>query len=270
MESFGIITLCKANIRKLSVYEIVMPPPPVHGGMHLRVICLSSKFWGSWQAKDMVVTFEQLWAIANREAQRIGETPDNVFLPIGLRLEIPAKPWKYYCTPTNVKTFASTGCDGVHYSFLELSPSSESPVVMTVPANYGNPNPNVILSENLHEFLCLGSKASYIGLEELSWENGQLDSLKSADHAKFLSSEQIDLLNVLSNEFSLHPWSNLEERIGYLQSKYLNLLQLPDQKYFDGTSALTTENYFEEMNFDEIILLKYQDESEPHDTLPPT
>ena len=115
----------------------------------------------------MAVTFEQLWAIANREVQRIGETPNDVFLPIGLRLEIPAKPWEYYCTPTNVKTFASTGCDGVHYSFLELSSSSELAVVMTVPAN-GGPNQNVIISENLYEFLCLGSKASYLVLEELS------------------------------------------------------------------------------------------------------
>lgn len=219
----------------------------------------------------MVVTFEQLWAIAKREAQRIGETPDNVFLPVGLRLEVPAKPWEYYCTPTNVKTFASTGCDGVHYSFLELSSSSESPVVMTVPANYGNPNPNVIISENLYEFLCLGSKSSYIVLEELSYENGELNPLKSLGYAEFLSNEQIHLLNVLNNEFSLHPWSNLEERIGYLQSKYLNLLQLRDQKeYFDETSALTTESYSEEMNFDEIILLGYQDESDSYDTLPPT
>jgi hypothetical protein len=121
-----------------------------------------------------------------------------------LRLEIPAKPWEYYCTPTNVKTFASTGCDGVHYSFLELSSSSELPIVMTVPAN-GGPNQNVIISKNLYEFLCLGSKASYLVLEELSWENGELNPLKSSGHVEFLSNEQIALLNVLSSEFSLDP-----------------------------------------------------------------
>jgi hypothetical protein len=178
----------------------------------------------------MAVTFEQLWAIANREAKRTGETPNNVFLPVGLRLEPPTKPWEYYCTPTNVKTFASTGCDGVHYSFLELSSSSASPVVMTVPTNFGDPNSNVIISENLHEFLCLGSKASYIVLEELSWEDGKLDLLKSVDYADFLSDEEIHLLNVLISEFSLHPWSVLEERISRLQSKYRDLLQLPDQE----------------------------------------
>ena len=103
------------------------------------------------------------------------------------------------------------------------------------------------------------------------YENGELNPLKSLGYAEFLSNEQIHLLNVLNNEFSLHPWSNLEERIGYLQSKYLNLLQLRDQKeYFDETSALTTESYSEEMNFDEIILLGYQDESDSYDTLPPT
>jgi hypothetical protein len=215
----------------------------------------------------MAITFEQLWEIANRESQRIGETPDDIFLPVGLRLEIPVKPWEYHCTPTNVRTFASTGCDGVHYSFLELSSSPELPVVMTVPANYENPNPNVIISENLYEFLCLGSKASYIGLEELSYENGELSLLKSVDYAEFLSNEQIDLLNILSGEFSLHPWSVLEERISCLQSKYLDLLQLRDQeKYFDEMSTLRREGYFQEVSSDESILIRlYQDESESYD-----
>jgi hypothetical protein len=219
----------------------------------------------------MVVTFEQLWAIANREAQRIGEMPNDVFLPIGLRLDIPAKPWDYYCTPTNVKTFASTGCNGIHYSFLESSSLSELPVVMTVPANYSNPNPNVIISENLHEFLCLGSKASYIGLEELSYENGELNFLKSSGYAEFLSNEQIDLLNVLSSEFSLRPWSILEERINYLQSKYIDLLQLRDQeKYFNEASALRTESYSQEVSSAEsLILISYPDESDFCDDLPP-
>ncbi len=215
----------------------------------------------------MTITFEQLWAIANRESQRIGETPNDIFLPVGLRLEIPVKPWEYYCTPTNVRTFASTGCDGVHYSFLELSSSSELPVVMTVPANYGNPNPNVIISENLYEFLCLGSKASYIGLEELSYENGKLSLLKSVEYAEFLSNEQIDLLDILISEFSLHPWSVLEERISCLQSKYLDLLQLRDQeKYFDEMSILRREGYFQEVSSNESILISlYQDESESYD-----
>jgi len=220
----------------------------------------------------MAVTFEQLWAIANREAQRIGETPNDVFLEVGLRLEIPAKPWEYYCTPTNVKTFASTGCDGVHYSFLELSSFPESPVVMTVPANFENPNPNVIIGENLYEFLCLGSKASYIVLEELSYENGELNPLKSADYAEFLSNEQIYLLNVLSSEFSLHPWSAIEERISCLQSKYLNLLQLPDQeKYFDEMFSLRPASHSQEViSAESIILIGYQDESDSYDKLPPT
>jgi hypothetical protein len=211
----------------------------------------------------MVVTFEQLWAIANRESQRMGKTPHDVFLEVGLRLEIPTKPWEYYCTPTNVKTFASTGSDGVHYSFLELGSLLESPVVMTVPANYENPNLNVIVGENLYEFLCLGSKASYIVLEWLSDDNGQLDYLKSADYADFLSDEQIYLLDVLSGEFSLHPWSALEERISYLQSKYISLLQLPDQeKYFSDMAALRAENYFQEVSSAEsVILIGYQDES---------
>ena len=215
----------------------------------------------------MTVTFEQLWAIANREAQRIGETPNHVFLPVGLRLDIPAKPWEYHCTPTNVKTFASTGCDGVHYSFLELSSSPESPVVMTVPAN--SENSNVIVGENLYDFLCLGSKASYILLENLSGEYEELDFLKSKDYAEFLSDEQIYLLDVLSEEFSLHPWSVLEERISYLRSKYLDLLQLPDQeKYFDEMVHLRAR--YEVNSTESIIIIGCQDESGSYDNSPST
>ena len=70
-------------------------------------------------------------------------------------------------------------------------------------------------------------------------------------------------MNVLSSEFSLHPWSALEERISCLQSKYLDLLQLRDQeKYFYETSVLATESYSQEASSAEDILILYRDESD--------
>ncbi|MBD2090063.1 hypothetical protein H6F67_09380 [Microcoleus sp. FACHB-1515] len=173
----------------------------------------------------MKVNFEQLWAIANREAQPISETFNEAFVSIGLRLEIPTKPKGYYCTPLNVKTFAGTGCDGVHFSFLEMDdrPLSNSPVIMTVPTNFHGQQ-NVIIGENLYDFLCLGCRAGYSVLEEFSWSNGQLEPIRSNQYADYLDQQQINLIEILNQELSLEPWSSLEDKIISLNSTYLSHL----------------------------------------------
>lgn len=189
------------------------------------------------------VNFDRLWAIANREARQINETTNEVFLPIGLRLEIPIKPVGYYCTPLNVKTFAGTGCDGVHYSFLEMSdrPLSDSPVIMTVPANY-HEQQNVVIGENLYDFLCLGCRAGYSVLEEFSWSNGQLEPLRSKSYADHLDRQQIDLLEILTQEFSLEPWSDLEDKIISLNSTYLSHLMINTEISDESTEEEVTNN----------------------------
>jgi hypothetical protein len=202
----------------------------------------------------MTVTFEQLWAIANQSATEMGEPPAEMFGSIGLFLDRPMKPFGYYCTPKNVKTFAHTGCDGVHYSVLEI-PSrslSESPVVMTVPANYDNPNPNIIVGENLHEFLCLGSKASYLALEELSYAEGNLTPLKTNNYADDLTKLQIALLAGLSYKLSLKSWLHLEERIAALQDKYADLLVIPDEEQ-DLETRSQQEIHGLEQSFDRLV-----------------
>ena len=44
---------------------------------------------------------------------------------------------KYNCTPKNTLVFARTGGNGVHFSLLKISEKIQ-PIVMTVPANFGN------------------------------------------------------------------------------------------------------------------------------------
>jgi hypothetical protein len=64
---------------------------------------------------------------------------------------------KYDCTPLNTVLFAFTGSNGVHFSYLEIE-KDISPIIMTVPTNWGN-TPyayNVILAHNMDEFLGLG------------------------------------------------------------------------------------------------------------------
>ncbi len=80
---------------------------------------------------------------------------------VGLGLCEPEKPGEYFCSPKNTRQFALTGGDGIHYSFLLLpdAPLKEGPVVATYPANPDTQN--VIVGENLYEFLCLGCRCGY-------------------------------------------------------------------------------------------------------------
>ncbi|MEL6554915.1 MAG: hypothetical protein AAFQ63_15835 [Cyanobacteria bacterium J06621_11] len=173
---------------------------------------------------SVAATFAQLWKVAQTEASRQNTTPSAVFQSVGLRLEVPEKPWQYYCTPKNTRTFASTGRDGVHYSFLEVRSLHYSPIVMTVPMSFDNPN--IVVAETLHEFLCLGCRASYLSLEMLSVCGGDFSSLKSKSYAAGLSQAQQHSLQVLSDSFSLFPYVALEWRMAQLQAKYLDFLQM--------------------------------------------
>ncbi|MEL6939365.1 MAG: hypothetical protein AAFO84_09250 [Cyanobacteria bacterium J06598_1] len=176
----------------------------------------------------MLVTFDQLWQLASQEARRTGMTPRAVFQAVGLTLEWPATPWQYYCTPRNAKTFASTGSDGVHYSLLESPLLRYSPVIMTVPMSFENAN--IVVAETLHEFLCLGCRASYLGLEALAACDSDFRVLKQRNYDSTLSLRQVRQLKVLSEAFSLYPYVNLERRMAQLQAKYLDFLQMGEME----------------------------------------
>jgi hypothetical protein len=66
----------------------------------------------------------------------------------------PPKRREDFCTPHNSITFANTGGDVVHYGLLQLPGLDlhEQPVV-TVPMGDHH---NVVIAENLREFLSLG------------------------------------------------------------------------------------------------------------------
>ena len=79
---------------------------------------------------------------------------------------------RYDSSPINTKVFARTGGDGVHYSILEISENIQ-PVVMTVPMNFGDSmnDYNVIIGENLNEFLSIGYYNGWFPIEQLCYDN---------------------------------------------------------------------------------------------------
>jgi hypothetical protein len=185
-------------------------------------------------------SLDKLWSITDKETEKTKRDFSLVFDPIGLMLIRPLAKKYYDSTPVNALSFAQTGGDGVHFSLVLLSGriSEDSPVVMTVPMNYGKDN--LIVGENLIEFLSLGEQLGYFFLEQLVYNEAETIEWL-INPREFISREygvnpsglfppdsfreQERLLSVLREEFELKPWSNLKKRLDELQNNFLGMLE---------------------------------------------
>jgi hypothetical protein len=150
------------------------------------------------------------------------------FDPIGLILQIPPKREDYWCTPLNALTFARTGGDGTHYSLVSLpnSPRSAQPVVMTVPMS---DTPNVIVGENLREFLALGCRYGYFALEGLVHSRAEtISELKRRKYHEERTTHEIRMLRLIERTFRLKPWTDPRKRLAELKRRFLKRLEVPD------------------------------------------
>lgn len=161
------------------------------------------------------------------------------FGDVGLVLQEELGSARYdWCTPRNAWSFAWTGGEAVHFSLLALNGKidEDSPVVVTNPAD-GMGFTHVV-GENLFDFLCFGSRRGYFALGYLqydleltlqaytdeSWE----PTLDSQDCVGFgVNQHQRLLLDFLTKEFGLNPWSS-KERFEELQARYEHLIEWPE------------------------------------------
>jgi hypothetical protein len=178
--------------------------------------------------KAFVAEWTRLWQLANRVAAATKREPGSVFEPVGLFLEDPARTgaWDYDATPVNATTFASTGGDGVHFSVLR-GPDGDgaTPVVMTVPMAFDNPNH--VLAGSLREFLALGSRAGYFCLERLAYGWGRQETITDLEAGRPPDDAvQASLLRHVAEEFDLRPWRHVELRLGELEAVHRPRLQL--------------------------------------------
>ncbi len=188
----------------------------------------------------------QLTFFANLEIGRTLEQASNlIFDPIGLILIRPLKTLEYESTPRNSCAFAETGIDGTHFSLVQMGGqiTEKSPVVMTVPANYREEN--LIVGGTLYEFLCLGSKIGYSGLDQLTYSDNRKETLEWLEHPEAFFKQEFqeckdqlgkeyfdreqDLLQLLRHRLSLKPWKNVEKRLKELQS-FKKSLDLPSDE----------------------------------------
>jgi len=168
---------------------------------------------------------------AKRVAQlSTGHAWENALGSIGLYLHPELKNGGYYCTPINSVAFASTGGNGVHFSFLEHEDfvRDNAPVLMTVPLAHVE---NVIVGSNLREFLSLGCDTDYFILEQLAYNDpkGRSAFLTSYPDGYAQGKTARDQLQMLRGELQLFSWTDVETRLTELQAQFLPLLRFTER-----------------------------------------
>ena len=153
-------------------------------------------------------------------------SPEAVLDYCGLLLEIP--PQRNYidwCTPRNVMTFATTGGDSVHYSYLvdERLPEGRYPIVMTLPCVN---DLNWVIAESFQEFFDYGYYVGWFSLEQLYYddEEGPAYFLQPSENFGDIGTAQLPLLRKALN---MKPVPPTLERFAQLQQKYGALLDIP-------------------------------------------
>lgn len=177
--------------------------------------------------------FHDLWTLAKSLVRHSPagrkHGPSSTFdcPAVGLLLEPKEARWEYLSTPLNADTFASTGIDGVHFSFLALddSQSQVQPVVMTVPMADGQ---NIIVGSDLTEFLALGFHSGYISLDQLAFDRDTaIQEIECDAHADEHDRYEVELLQAIRTRFNLEPWANVRLRLDELSHEFDSHIRLP-------------------------------------------
>lgn len=174
-------------------------------------------------------TLQELWSLAGGDPTDAGSDWNDAFAPVGLILLAPPRNYSYWCTPLNSLTFATTGGDGVHYGLLSTDGefTDSSPVVMTVPMC---DTPNTIVAADLREFLALGCRFGYFGLEQLVYDrHATLQELELARFDPDASQGERMLLERIASTFKLEPWVAPARRLDELHAMFASAVRLPPE-----------------------------------------
>lgn len=172
-------------------------------------------------------SIQELYKAAEVAAKRFGSSVESVFDPSGLILCRPPTQHYYWCTPSTAFTFASTGGDGVHYSYLPPpDPALESaPIVMTLPAN---DQLNYVVAETLEEFMGLGFYAGWFPLEQVAYQpDWALRHFSSPNNEA--RKDQQQRLDFLKTELGIRYVALDLARVDALTRKYARHLQVPSE-----------------------------------------
>jgi hypothetical protein len=170
--------------------------------------------------------FQELWSLAVTLAPKGGD-PRGTFDcgAVGLILRDEEGPYGYDSTPLNADTFAKTGGDGVHFSFLLRpgQPVESAPVVMTVPMAFDDENH--VVGEDLRDFLSLGCHFGYFCLEQLAYDREGTVAEIQASKGPPRKDPNARLLAAIREHFGLTPWRDVAGRLELLRERYGKDLQ---------------------------------------------
>lgn len=132
--------------------------------------------------------------------------------------------FKYNPSPINTQVFARTGGNGVHFSLLEIS-STIQIVVITIPTAFADSikRYNVIIAENLYEFLSLGYFNGWYQLEDLSYNPERTIKFYEAENKNedyLLQKSDLIFVNFLRNHLKYNHCILSENRLKELEGKY--------------------------------------------------
>jgi len=172
-------------------------------------------------------------------ARRFPADFDQGLGSLGLILHHRPQRYGYWCDPNNGLAFATTGGDGVHFSFIvqDGKVRENSPIVITIPGAFDHPN--FIGGESLFDFLCLGYHHGYFALETVSSEkffkayaSTEWQPTEDWDYAVGygVNEHQRKLLDFLTAELGLSPWKDLKRKFQRLQKLYFPLLEIPEHR----------------------------------------
>ena len=172
---------------------------------------------------------QQLYDAARTIGQRLSRSAASVFDPCGLILQEPPLRGYCWCTPDCAFTFASTGGDGVHYSYLCLpdTAANREPIVMTMPAN---DRLNYIVAEGFDEFLGLGFHVGWFALEQIAYQPSWALEYFAANDTEANDDKRIRLA-ALRRELRIQYAPLSIQRITTLTERYEAHLRVPAEPH---------------------------------------
>jgi hypothetical protein len=145
----------------------------------------------------------------------------------------------YWCTPINSLEFGGTGGDGVHFSLIPIdgAVTEESPVVMTVPQKFGEPeDANAIVGSSLINFVRFGLIRGYFAMEQLVYQRDLTLKVYSSpeweptEEAHYSVGFGVDesrkqIMQLVAKELNVIPLSYTIQEFEKLQEQYMPILR---------------------------------------------
>ena len=214
-----------------------MGDPRAIGRSRLETDCSSTEYHGTMArtTHPLLDDFRQFNAEA---ARRYPADFDEGLGQMGMLIYPECRREGSWCTPKNSTAFATTGGNGVHFSFIAEDDkiTEDSPVIVTVPANPGRPeDANLVVGHDLRDFLSFGLHRGYFALEQLAYYRDLTLQVYSTpeweptekwhDRVGYVLSENGKRVrDYLIERFGLTPLSYTVAEFEALQEKYKPLL----------------------------------------------